>query len=93
LDTWDHHVYLQHYPDELGKADIWQAPILPVFDFKAGGTVDSTDMCIIVDHWGSDESLFDIGPMQWSYCIVDIQDLIVLTKHLFKDSPFFEPIE
>jgi len=76
----------------VGKADIWQAPILPVVDVDTGGIVDSADMCIIVDHWGSDESLCDIGPMPWSEGIVDIQDMIVLTKHLFKDSPFFESI-
>lgn len=62
-------------------------------DFNADGIVDSADMYIIVDHWGSDESLCDIGPMPWSDGIIDIQDLIVLTKHLFKYSPFFEFIE
>jgi hypothetical protein len=65
--------------------DIWQAPIVPVVDFNGDGIVDSADMCIMVDYWGTDEPLCDIGPMPWGDGIVDVQDLIVLAEHLFEE--------
>jgi hypothetical protein len=54
-----------------------------VVDFNGDGIVDSADMCIMVDHWGEDYPLCDIGPMPRGDGIVDVQDLIVLTEHLF----------
>ncbi|UCE48809.1 MAG: PD40 domain-containing protein [Phycisphaerales bacterium] len=72
-------------PQFGGSWSIWQAPILPVVDFDGDENVDSADMCIIVDHWGTDEPLCDIGPMPWGDGIVDVQDLIVLAEHLFED--------
>jgi hypothetical protein len=42
-------------------------------------------MCIMVDYWGTDEPLCDIGPMPWGDGIVDVQDLIVLSEHLFEE--------
>jgi hypothetical protein len=62
-----------------------QVPILPIVDFNGDGIVDSADMCIMVDHWGEDYSLCDIGPMPWGDGIVDVQDLIVLAEHLFEE--------
>ena len=64
--------------------DIWQAPIIPIVDLNADGIVDAADMFIIVDYWGTDEPLCDIGPMPWGDGIVDVQDLIVLAEHLIK---------
>jgi hypothetical protein len=54
----------------------------PVVDFNADGIVDSIEMCTMVDHWGEDYSLCDIGPVPWGNGIVDVQDLIVLAEHL-----------
>ncbi|HCO96459.1 MAG TPA: hypothetical protein DIU00_21385 [Phycisphaerales bacterium] len=65
--------------------DIWQVPIIPIIDFNGDGIVDSADVCIMVDHWGTDNKLCDIGPMPWGDDIVDVQDLIVLAEHLFED--------
>ncbi len=65
--------------------DIYQAPIIPIVDFNADGIVDAADMCIMVDYWGTDESLCDIGPMPWGDGIVDVEDLKVLTEYLFGD--------
>jgi len=67
------------------STDIWEAPIVPVVDFNADGIVDSADMCIMVDHWGTDHSLCDIGPMPWGDGVVDIEDLKVLAEHLFEN--------
>ncbi|MHC4510131.1 MAG: two-component regulator propeller domain-containing protein [Planctomycetota bacterium] len=55
----------------------------PAVDFNSDGIVDSADMCIMVNHWGTDEPAYDIGPMPWGDGIVDVQDLIVLSEHLF----------
>jgi hypothetical protein len=60
-------------------------PIVPVVDFNGDGIVDSVDMCIMVDHWGENYHLCDIGPTPLGDGIVDVQDLIVLAEHLFED--------
>lgn len=74
-------------PGGLGghSGDIYQAPIIPIVDLNADGIVDAADMCIMVDYWGTDEPLCDIGPMPWGDGTVDAQDLIVLTEHLFEE--------
>jgi len=72
-------------PGGYGNYDIWQAPIEPVVDFNGDGIVDAADMCIMVDYWGTDEPLCDIGPMPWGDGIVDVQDLMVLAEHLFEE--------
>jgi len=77
--------FYSNRPGGVGGFDIWQAPIIPIVDLSGDGIVDSTDMCIIIDHWGEDYSLCDIGPMPWGDGIVDVQDLIVLAEHLFEE--------
>lgn len=77
-------------PGGLGGAwygDIYQAPIVPIVDFNGDRIVDAEDMCIMVDHWGTDNQLCDIGPMPWGDGVVDVQDLIVLVEHLFEQLP------
>ena len=70
--------------------DVYQAPIIPIVDFNGDRIVDAEDMCIMVDHWGTGNSLCDIGSMPWGDGIVDAQDLIVLAEHLFEEFP---PVE
>ncbi len=65
------------------KWDLWQATISHIVDLNSDGIVDAADMCIMIDHWGTDETLCDIGPMPWGDGIVDVQDLIVLAEYLF----------
>jgi hypothetical protein len=72
-------------PGGFGEMDLWQAPIIPIVDLNADGIVDSADMCIVVDHWGEDYSLCDVGPMPWGDGVVDVQDLIVIAEHLFEE--------
>jgi len=76
-----------------GGWDLWQASIEPVVDLDGDGIVDSADMCIIVDHWGADNKLCDIGPMPWGDGVVDVQDLIVLAEHLFEVYRSAETVE
>ena len=84
-------IYFSEYPNPrpegIGSLDIWQAPIIPIVDFNGDGIVDSADMCIMVDHWGENYSLCDIGPMPWGDGIVDVGDLKVLAEHLFEEPP------
>jgi len=72
-------------PGGFGGYDLWAAPIVPVVDLNGDGIVDAADMCIIVDHWGTDNQLCDIGPAPWGDGIVDVQDLIVLSEYLFEE--------
>ena len=57
----------------------------PIIDLNGDGIVDSADMCTIVDNWGTDESLYDIGPMPWGDGVVDLEDLKVLAEYIGKD--------
>ncbi|MHC4072707.1 MAG: hypothetical protein ACYTGS_11875, partial [Planctomycetota bacterium] len=84
-------LFCSNRDDGHGDHDIWQASIDPVVDLNADGIVDSADMCIIVDNWGTDEPLCDIGPMPWGDGIVDVQDLIILAEHLFEEIPPTDP--
>jgi len=76
-----------------GHFKVYRTTISPVVDLNGDGIVDASDMCIIVDHWGTDEALCDIGPMPWGDGIVDVEDLIVLAEHLFEEFPPVEFIE
>ena len=86
-------LYFGHFADDAGPWDLWHVSIDPVVDLNGDGVVDAADMCIIVDHWGTNESSCDIGPMPWGDGIVDVQDLIVLAEHLFQEFPPVEPGE
>jgi len=81
LYVFDHPSYAPR-PGGYGMTDIWYLPIDPVVDFNGDGIVDCADMCIMVNHWHTDEPACDIGPMPWGDGIVDVQDLVVLAEHL-----------
>jgi len=60
-------------------------PSPPTPDFNGDSIVDATDMCMMIDYWGTDEPSYDIAPMPWGDGVVDVQDLIVLAEHLFEE--------
>jgi Tol biopolymer transport system component len=66
------------------SGDLWQASIIPIVDLNGDCKVDLADMHIMVDHWGENYALCDIGPTPLGDGIVDIQDFIVLTEHLYR---------
>ena len=72
-------------PGGSGNVDLWQVSIEPVCDLNNDLKVDSADMHIMVDHWGENYSLCDIGPTPLGDGKVDVQDLIVLSEHLFEE--------
>ena len=80
--------FCSDHPGSYGRGDIWEVPILPVVDINTDGFVDKADMCIMVENWGTDNPLCDIGPMPWGDGVVDVQDLIVLAEHLFEEIPY-----
>lgn len=55
----------------------WQAPILPIVDFNGDGTVDVGDLRLLIAHWGTADTLYDIGPYAWGDGVVDVHDLKV----------------
>jgi len=67
-----------------GNRDLWQVSIEPVVDFNGDLKVDSADTHIMVDHWGENYPLCDIGPTPLGDGIIDIQDMIVLAEHLYR---------
>jgi hypothetical protein len=72
-------------PSGFGSYDLWEAQIIPVVDLNGDGIVDSADMCIVVDHWYTDNPLCDIGPAPWGDGKVDVEDLIIFSEHLFEE--------
>jgi N-acetylneuraminic acid mutarotase len=54
-------------------------------DFNGDGVINSADVSILVDHWHTDNELFDIAPEPWSDGIVDVEDLVLLSEHLFEE--------
>ncbi len=76
-----------------GNFKIYRTTISPVVDLNGDGIVDATDMCIVVDHWGENYTLCDVGPTPLGDGVVDVQDLIVLAEHLFEEFPPVESVE
>jgi hypothetical protein len=61
--------------------DIWQAPIIPIVDFDGDGNIYTSDLVMLIDGWGTNDTLYDIGPMPWGDGIVDIEDLKVFIEY------------
>ena len=57
-------------------------PFSLVVDFNRDGIVDGVDISMMVDHWHTDEPLFDIAPMPFGDGIVDVLDMVVLSEYL-----------
>jgi len=68
-------------PGGSGGQDIWQAPIIPIVDFNGDEIVDINDLVILIENWGTNKMLCDIGPMPWGDGIVDVKDLEVLMSY------------
>ena len=52
-------------------------PIIPLVDFNTDGKVALVDWVMLIDNWGTDSTLYDIGPFAWGDGKVDIEDLKV----------------
>jgi len=69
----------------LNNENFWQVRFTPIVDFNGDRKVDIADLQIMVDHWGENYSLCDIGPTPFGDGIVDLKDLAVLTEHFYED--------
>jgi len=79
-DDWLGGIFLIRMPDKIA-------------DLNGDGIVDSADIRIMIEHWGTDNQLCDISPIPWGDGIVDVQDLIVVSEHLFEVYPSAEAVE
>jgi hypothetical protein len=52
-------------------------------NFNGDGIINEEDMCLMVDHWHTNEPAYDIAPVPFGDGIVDAQDLVVLSENLF----------
>ena len=76
-----------------GYYDIWQVSILPIVDFNGDGNIDTDDLLILIDNWGQNEPLCDIGPTPYGDDIVDIKDLEVFMSYWEKENMPVSPEE
>jgi hypothetical protein len=84
-------LYLLWDPNDDMSNYTYKAPILPVVDFNADGQVDLDDLRLLIDNWGTDDTLYDIGPFAWGDGRVDIEDLKVFTAEWEKANPPVQP--
>ena len=78
-------------PGGHGAEDIWQAPIIRIVDFNADKKVDLVDLVMLIDDWGTNKTLCDIGPFAWGDGKVDIEDLKVFMTYFEKANPPVKP--
>jgi hypothetical protein len=64
-----------------GAGDFWQVTFTPVIDFDADGIIDIADLVILIEHWGEEDPLCDIGPLPLGDGVVDEADLKVFMSH------------
>jgi hypothetical protein len=83
--------FLGPRPGGLGQEDIWQVSITPVVDFNGDAMVDLVDLVMLIDDWGKNKSVCDIGPMPWGDGKVDIEDLKVFMTYYEKANPPLQP--
>lgn len=70
-----------------GTADIWKVEVTPLVDFDGDGIPTLIDLTMLIENWGSDNTVFDIGPMPLGDGRVDVEDLKVFIASWEKDNP------
>ncbi|MCP4260167.1 MAG: hypothetical protein GY774_22015, partial [Planctomycetes bacterium] len=56
-----------------------------VVDYNGDGIVDSADVSLMIEHWHTDNTLYDIAPAPLGDGFVDVQDLIFLSEHFYEE--------
>jgi hypothetical protein len=64
-----------------GGNDFWQVNFIPIVDFNSDAIVDIADLVILIEHWGEEDSLYDVGPLPLGDGVVDEADLRVFMSH------------
>lgn len=73
-------------PGGYGDYDIWQVPILIKIDFNNDGNINTGDLLLLIDNWGGNETLCDIGLTPFGDGIVDMTDLEVFMSYWEKEN-------
>ena len=84
-------LYIICDPNDTMTYWTYKAPILPIVDFNADGKVDLDDLRLLIDNWGTDKTICDIGPFAWGDGVVDIEDLKVFITEWEKQNPPAQP--
>lgn len=66
--------------------NLWMVPIIPTVDFSGDGMLDLVDLAMLIENWGLNNTLYDIGPMPWGDGVVDIEDLKVFIAEWEKEN-------
>jgi len=77
--------FMSGRPGGSGQHDLWKASINLIVDYNGDGIVTSPDVAAMVNHWNTDDPLYDIAPAPFGDGFVDVKDLIVLAGHLFEN--------
>ena len=73
--------FVSDRPTAWGPCSVYQTTISPVVDFNGDGKVDEAEVRALMDNWGKDDPLYDIGPTPFGDGVVDMQDMAVLTRY------------
>jgi len=73
------------WPYDPPLSSVWEFIPKPEFDFNEDYVVDAQDMSLMVDHWHTDTPRYDLAPSPAGDGIIDVQDLVALSEHLFED--------
>jgi uncharacterized protein (DUF2141 family) len=86
-------LYFTTYRYDGLAEDLCQAAIIPIVDFNGDGKVDTADLVMLIDGWGTADKLYDIGPMPWGDGIVDVEDLKVFIKYWEQENTPGNPVQ
>ena len=84
-------LYILYEPNDWSAMWTYKAPILPIVDFNGDGRVDLTDLVMLIENWGTDKTLYDIGPYAWGDGKVGIEDLKAFIAEWEKENPAVQP--
>ncbi len=68
-------------PGGFGNWDMYEVPVMLILDFNGDGIVDIGDLLLLIEFWGQDNSMADIGPAPWGDGVVDVADLEILLSY------------
>ena len=68
-------------PGGIGGWDMYEVPVVLILDFNGDGIVEIGDLLLLIESWGQDNSMADIGSAPWGDGIVDAADLEILMSY------------